>query len=90
MKNLTIIKMVDKYNKGKTWVVKVYKCGKVMLNQEIQGFTVYKRDTRTNKKYLRDFINIDIYKNSKNPNKVIDCTQDLKTGIYSILVETRG
>lgn len=86
---MTIIKMVDKYNKGKTWIVKVYKCGKVYLNQEIHGIT-YKRDTRTNKKYLRDFINIDIYKKSKNPNKVIDCILNEKTGNYSILVETRG
>lgn len=87
---MTIIRMRDKYNLAKTWVVKVYKCGKIMLNQEIHGITVYKRDTKTTKRHLRDFINIDIYKRSNNPNKVIDCTQDLKTGIYSILVETRG
>lgn len=87
---MTIIRMKDKYNKSKTWLVKIYKCGKVYLNQEIQGITVYKRDWRTTKKHLKDFIHIDIYKNSKNPNKVIDCTQDLKTGNYSILVETRG
>jgi hypothetical protein len=89
-KKMIIIKMKDKYNLSKTWIVKVYKCGKVYLNQEIHGFTVYKRDWRTTKKHLKEFIHIDIYKNSKNPNKVIDCTVNEKTGISSILVETRG
>jgi len=87
---MIIIRMKDKYNLSKTWVVKVYKCGKVYLNQEIHGITVYKRDWRTTKKYLRDFINIDIYKNSKTPSKVIDCVIDENKGISNILVETRG
>ena len=76
-KKMIIIKMADRYNKAKTWVIKVYKCGKIMLNEEIHGITVYKRDTRVTKRYLRDFLDIDIYKKSNdtsNKINVIDCT----------------
>jgi len=87
-KKMKIIKMVDKYNKAKTWVIKIYNCGKIMINQEVEGNRVSKRDTRSSKKYLRDFLDIDIYKRSNNSNRVIDCTIDKSTGIYNILVES--
>jgi hypothetical protein len=86
-KKMIIIKMVDKYNKAKTWKIKIYNCGKIMINQEVEGNRV-KRDTRSSKKYLKDFIGIDIYKRSNNSNRVIDCIIDKSTGIYNILVES--
>jgi hypothetical protein len=76
-KKMIIIKMADKYNKAKTWVIKIYKCGKIMINQEVECNRVTKRDTRVTKRYLRDFLDIDIYKRSNdtsNKINVINCT----------------
>jgi len=74
MKKITI-RVQDQYNQDKVYLVKVYNCGHIYMNQEIKGKTIYPRWVKTTKANLKEFIGIDIYKNTKTPSKVLDCTR---------------
>lgn len=62
MKNL---KVIDKYDHRKTWIIKIYKKGEIYFNQEIYGRRVYHKFTRTTKKYLSNLL-------ERNINEIID------------------
>lgn len=48
-----MLRIPDKYNSNKVWLVKRYVCGAYYVNQEVNGRVFYKRFTKTTKKYLQ-------------------------------------
>lgn len=50
---MEILKIQDKYNNSKVWVIKKTACGHYFMNQEICGNMFYNRFTKTTKKHLK-------------------------------------
>lgn len=50
------IRVYDKYNPHKVWIIKHTKCGHYYLNQEIYGKLFYPKFQRTNKWHIREII----------------------------------
>ena len=71
----TTIRVQDQYNENKVYIVKVYNCGHTYVNQEIKGDIIYSKFIKTTKSHLKEFLGIDIFKNTNTPNKVLDCTK---------------
>ena len=53
------IKIQDKYNSAKVWILTRYSCGHYAMNQEICGNRFYKRDSRTTVNHLGQVFNRD-------------------------------
>jgi len=81
----TIIRVQDQYNENKVYLVKIYSCGHTYINQEIGGHVIYSKYVKTTKANLKEFIGLDIYKNTKKPNEVIDSTR-LENGDIEIVM----
>lgn len=52
MNMLKEIRITDKYNPKKIWLVRYYGCGHYFYNQEIAGKKFYKRYSKTTRKHL--------------------------------------
>jgi hypothetical protein len=52
------IKVQDKYNKDKVWLINIYEGGPIYYNQENKGQRLNKRYQRTTKKWLKDILDI--------------------------------
>lgn len=52
MMKMKIIRVSDKYNKNKVWLIKRYKDGHYYVNQEICGKIIYRSYQRMSKKYI--------------------------------------
>ena len=50
----TIIRLQDKWNSQKVWIIKRYADGHFYLNQEINGKLFYARWTKTSRSYLEN------------------------------------
>lgn len=48
------LKIPDKWNGEKVWVVKIYKCGAVYVNQEVKGKILGRKFARMTKRQLRE------------------------------------
>lgn len=58
MNTTKIVRIQDKYNPNKVWLIKRTKCGHYYLQQEIKCRLFYKKFTRITKKWLNlDFKN---------------------------------
>ncbi len=51
---MTIIKIKDKYNSNKVWIIKYTKCRHYYLNQAICDRLIYNKFIRTSLKHLLD------------------------------------
>ena len=54
------IRINDKWDNWKVWIIKVYNKGEVYFNQECHGIMTNYKFTRTTKKYLNEYLNIDV------------------------------
>lgn len=54
MTGIKVIRVQDKYNPCKVWLVKRYSNGTYYFNQEIKGYAHNKKYQRTTKRHLED------------------------------------
>jgi hypothetical protein len=54
------LELIDNYNDDKVWCVKVYNRGEVYFNQKIKGNLFNSRYKRTTKKYLNEYLQIEL------------------------------
>ncbi|HCB94520.1 MAG TPA: hypothetical protein DEP65_01850 [Ruminococcus sp.] len=57
---MEIIRIQDKYNANKVWLVKRYKCGHYAVNQEVCGKPFYKSFRRMTKSYIDSIIESEV------------------------------
>jgi hypothetical protein len=50
---MKILRVQDKYNSSKIWVIKITACGHYYMNQEICGSLFYNKFSKTTKRYLK-------------------------------------
>jgi hypothetical protein len=60
---MKLIRVQDKYNLDKVWIIKRTKCGHYFLQQEIKGILFYSRFTRVTKKWLSLDFDMNVFKN---------------------------
>lgn len=48
------LKITDKWNSEKVWVVKIYKCGTVYVNQEVKGKMLGRKFARMTIRQLKE------------------------------------
>lgn len=53
---MTIIRISDRFNSKKVWLIKRYPSGNYYINQEICGKTFYDGFVRVTKKFLADIL----------------------------------
>lgn len=53
---MTIIRIQDKYNPHKVWIIKRYNCGHYAVNQEICGKIFYKGFQRMTKRHINEVL----------------------------------
>lgn len=53
---MKVIRIPDRFNSRKVWLVKRYKSGNYYLNQEICGQTFYNGFVRVTKKFLAELL----------------------------------
>ena len=56
------IKIQDRFNSAKVWVITRYSCGHYWVNQEIHGRRFYAKNTKTKAKSINTVLDIDITK----------------------------
>jgi len=54
------IRINDKWDNWKVWIIKVYNRGEVYFNQECHGTMTNYKFVRTTKKYLKEYLKIDV------------------------------
>lgn len=59
---MKIIRVIDKYNLYKEWIIKKYSNGTYYFNQVVYGTKLNKKFTRTTKKYLIDVLGKEVIK----------------------------
>ena len=75
---MKILKVIDKYQDWKVWVIKIYGKGEVYFNQECYGRIMYHKFTRTTKRYLNELLERDINtiiandEREDEPNDIMD------------------
>ena len=65
---MKILKIIDRFNLSKTWVIKYYPCcGNYYVIQEIDGLRYHDRFQRMTKKYLKNIgLPIDLWRLKDN------------------------
>lgn len=51
---MQVVRILDKFNLDKVWIVKRYSCGTFYVNQEIKGKRFNRRATRMTKQALNE------------------------------------
>lgn len=57
---MKVIKIVDKYNSNKIWIIKIYSCGHYYVNQEICGRLFNRSFRRLTKSFIKSILDLSI------------------------------